>query len=248
MSDIDQYVAAAIIQFAANQRDGISVPVADIFDIPRVHFDWAVDQAQITAAIEILRNIGVADVSNDQYAGTFIAIGERSFSSLWRDVKGDEADLARKLAQDEFFAGDDEDMLAYPSLLIMRPYEVLKRYGQFGTPWLNAALDRLRVDVSSETSGDAISISSSDWTGRYEVSDNDKIVVETHLKAIEAEIEVSKLTNSKKAEARADIRAAQNLLESPNPAWAIIVKLLSSPILANVTAIAALAVAVIKGP
>jgi hypothetical protein len=60
------------------------------------------------------------------------------------------------------------------------------------------------------------------------------------------QIESMELTNSERSNALAALQAVQALSDAADPAWALIVSILKSPILANVTALVALAVSIIK--
>ena len=90
------------------------------------------------------------------------------------------------------------------------------------------------------------SANSADWTGRYIVSAEGQVKVVGILRDIDQEIEASSLTNSDKVNAKALIRAAEILIEAPDPQWDIILKILSSPILANFVALAALIATIVK--
>ncbi|MGQ3230737.1 MAG: hypothetical protein ACT6R2_17815, partial [Blastomonas fulva] len=87
---------------------------------------------------------------------------------------------------------------------------------------------------------------SSIWTGRYHVSEENIAKVQHAVRLIDQSIDKSDLSNLEKSNSKALIGAIDKLMEAPDPEWGLILKILSSPILANFAAIAALIVAVVK--
>jgi hypothetical protein len=90
------------------------------------------------------------------------------------------------------------------------------------------------------------SINSSNWTGTYSVSREGQQEIIGIFRKIEMEIDNSALSNSDKSNAKALVEAADKLIAAPDPQWDILLKILSSPILANFAALAALAISIIK--
>lgn len=107
-----------------------------------------------------------------------------------------------------------------------------------GWKWLTFA--------EEEASDPGLITDSSIWTGRYEVSHDDIIKVQHAIELIDQSIDKSDLSNTQKSNAKALIGAIHKLIESPDPEWGLILTILSSPILANFAAIAALIVTIVK--
>ena len=89
-------------------------------------------------------------------------------------------------------------------------------------------------------------IDAANWTGRYSVSSEGQQEIVKIFRKIEMEIDNSALTNSDKSNAKALVEAADKLIAAPDPQWTILLQILSSPMLANFAALAALAIAIIK--
>lgn len=85
---------------------------------------------------------------------------------------------------------------------------------------------------------------SSAWTGRLSLSDRQKDEIRNLLKEIKVAISSAKLSNSRTANAIALVEAAEKLVETPDPLWPDIMRLLRSPTLAGVTGVASLLIAI----
>jgi hypothetical protein len=81
---------------------------------------------------------------------------------------------------------------------------------------------------------------SSAWTGRFDLSENQKLQLHHILQEMRMVIEMAKLSNARTANAIALIEAAEKLIETPDPLWPEIMRLLRSPTLAGVSGIAGL--------
>ncbi len=89
-------------------------------------------------------------------------------------------------------------------------------------------------------------IDSASWTGDYRVSlENQEKIIEI-VRDIRAEIMKIDMNNADKANALAGISAIESLLDAEDPPWSIIINIFQSPLFANLTALAALAVSIIK--
>ncbi|WP_404862105.1 hypothetical protein [Georhizobium sp. MAB10] len=91
----------------------------------------------------------------------------------------------------------------------------------------------------------SISFDSSAWTGRINLSDSQKAEIQKILGEIRAIVEGSKLSNAQTANAIALIEAAETLIETPDPLWPEILRLLRSPILGNVTGVGSLLMGIV---
>jgi hypothetical protein len=89
-------------------------------------------------------------------------------------------------------------------------------------------------------------VDSAAWTGKFELSAHQVREVRAILAKIRGAIETAKLSNSQKANALALVEAAETLVETPDPLWPEIMRLLRSPILGNVTGVAGLVFALVQ--
>ena len=125
------------------------------------------------------------------------------------------------------------------------PYPIINSYFDLGDSWLHDMAIALR-DRSEDAPEKNPTVHSSSWTGRYVVSQEERERVCNLLKDLEASVEESELSNTERANAMALVKAAQALTDAPDPFWSVVLQILSSPVLANFTSIAALIVAIIK--
>lgn len=91
-----------------------------------------------------------------------------------------------------------------------------------------------------------ITADSTAWTGRFDLSENQKVEIRRILKEIKISIELAKLSNARTANAMALIESAEKLIETPDPLWPEIMRLLRSPTLAGITGIASLLIALVQ--
>jgi hypothetical protein len=89
-------------------------------------------------------------------------------------------------------------------------------------------------------------VDSATWTGRYSVSKEGADHIRLIIRQIDEKIDSSDLPNSDKTNAKALLEASEKLIDAPDPQWGLIVQILSSPILANFAALAAIAISIIK--
>lgn len=83
-------------------------------------------------------------------------------------------------------------------------------------------------------------------TVKAHLSESERAEFRGYLAPIRDEIEAADLAQEERADALAALKAIDELSEAPNPLWNVIAAILSSPILANVTSLAALAISVLK--
>lgn len=76
------------------------------------------------------------------------------------------------------------------------------------------------------------------WTGRFDLSEHQKFEIRRILGEMRGVIETARLSNARTANAMALIEAAEKLVETPDPLWPEIMRLLRSPTLAGVIGIA----------
>ncbi len=121
-------------------------------------------------------------------------------------------------------------------------FPIIATYLDVGSPWILEFARALGQNDDVRTSA----VNSAAWTGLYVVSVENTIKIQLLISEMKAEIETLDLDNSAKSNALAAIKALEALTEAPDPPWALIIKILQSPILANITAIAALIVTMVK--
>jgi hypothetical protein len=90
-----------------------------------------------------------------------------------------------------------------------------------------------------------VSVQSAAWTGRLDISEARKAEIRAKLSEISAIIQKSRLSNSQRANAVAVIEAAEKLVETPDPLWPEIMRLLRSPVLSNLNGVASLVLAIV---
>lgn len=91
-----------------------------------------------------------------------------------------------------------------------------------------------------------IRIDSAAWTGRFNLSEHQKSEIRRILGEMRTVIASAKLSNARTANAMALIESAERLVETPDPLWPEIMRLLRSPTLAGVVGIAGLAMAIVQ--
>ena len=90
-----------------------------------------------------------------------------------------------------------------------------------------------------------VSVQSAAWTGRLDISETRKAEIREKLAEIRIVIEQSRLSNSQRANALAVIEATEKLVETPDPLWPEIMRLLRSPVLGNLNGVASIVLAII---
>ena len=90
-----------------------------------------------------------------------------------------------------------------------------------------------------------ISVQSAAWTGRLDISEARKAEIREKLSEIRDIIERSRLSNSQRANAIAIVEGTEKLIETPDPLWPEIMRLLRSPVLANLNGVASLVLAIV---
>lgn len=91
-----------------------------------------------------------------------------------------------------------------------------------------------------------VRIDSAAWTGRFNLSEHQKSEIQRILREMRVVIESAELSNARTANAMALVESAEKLIESPDPLWPEIMRLLRSPALAGVTGIASLLMTIVQ--
>lgn len=89
-------------------------------------------------------------------------------------------------------------------------------------------------------------VDSATWTGRVNLSEDQKSEIRRILGEMRMIIQSAKLSNARTANAMALIESAEKLIETPDPLWPEVMRLLRSPTLAGVTGIAGLLMAIVQ--
>lgn len=87
---------------------------------------------------------------------------------------------------------------------------------------------------------------SSAWTGRFHLSETQKLEIRRLLIEMRSIITVARLSNVRTANALALVESVEKLVETPDPLWPEIMRLLRSPTIAGVTGIAGLILAIVQ--
>jgi len=89
-------------------------------------------------------------------------------------------------------------------------------------------------------------VDSAAWTGRFNLSEHQKTEIRRILREMRGVIETASLSNARTANAMALLESAEKLIETPDPLWPEIMRLLRSPTLAGVTGTASFLMAIVQ--
>jgi hypothetical protein len=89
-------------------------------------------------------------------------------------------------------------------------------------------------------------VDSAAWTGRFILSEHQKAEIRRLLDEMRLVITSARISNARTANAMALIESIEKLVETPDPLWPDIMRLLRSPTLAGVTGIAGLVLAIVQ--
>lgn len=205
-----EYVAAALIDLARQQGDqSVACPIHELPGKLKLRYNVEIAAEEIADAVEILSECNLAFVAKDPLAGTFVSISDGRFSALINSVASDKDRYQQALAN----VGEDPQAYYYaeehtptPSWDLLRSYKVIERYSEFGSPFVDAAMNRLNeTDFAARLSQGSDRIVS--------FSDNQPIVdeIRSELQKIRTEVEfnneVSAALGDSKAEALSEIDA-----------------------------------------
>lgn len=124
-------------------------------------------------------------------------------------------------------------------------HPILVSYFDVGSSWLHDVAIAFR-DRDQAASPERKTYDSSSWTGRYQPTSGQIKEIRDLMVRVRAEVENANLTNAQRSNALALLNSTETLMDAPDPEWSLILSILSSPILANITSLAALVVALIK--
>jgi hypothetical protein len=245
-TSIAPYVAALLVRFAEDHDTGLSARRDDVHELPSGFYQLDVAGDIVDEAIRILERCGIASVSRDRFAGDFVAIKQNSFRHFIDHVERELAEYHRIVREspDEHDGLNRAEAMSYPSLDLLNQYKPMKSYNEFGRPWLDAVLNRLKSEDPTRALSENLPIDSAHWTGiEKRISAETVASILERVTPLRATIEQSDLSDRDKKNAIGRVDAIEKLLSTPDPPWKTIVELLNSPILTaflNVTAILAL--------
>jgi hypothetical protein len=90
-----------------------------------------------------------------------------------------------------------------------------------------------------------VGVQSAAWTGRLDISEVRKQEIREKLGELRGIIDQARLSNSQRVNAIAVIEATETLIETPDPLWPEIMRLLRSPVLSNLQGAASLILAIL---
>lgn len=261
-NEVAEYVAAALVEVAGTMDRGINVKISDIYAIPETFFKVVVQPSTIDSALKILQECKIAYVANDAFAGKFVKITRERFDAL---IKGVETEI---LAYNKVVADADDpnsglnqaESMSWPSLELIGKYKALKKYSEFGSEWIAAAMPQIPAEGSdAQVDGGTLlmmssepnitfhpAIDSSAWTGlpsTFVLTEQKRELLSKMLQDAESALDSVGASNQEKAMARAYIVAAKTLADAPEPPADLIWELINR---ANqISGVAALLVSII---
>jgi hypothetical protein len=194
-----EYVAVALVDIARQWDEGITSKPDELAGILLSRYKVAVDPQEISDALDILSECGLAYVANDPLAGTFVRISYNKYVDFFALVATDKTKYYKKLEEagiDGFLLSRAEEV-STPAWDTLREFKVLQKYSEFGATYIEAAMARVgQADI-----GDRLSLGSDRLVS---FADNLSIVEEIRggLDRLEAEIK----TNNEVGDALGDAR------------------------------------------
>ena len=227
MNDLEQVIAALLLERANHSEDKtFRGPYSLVLEIVKTYrldpFEDAIENA-----VKFLESQGVARIHRYDGVEDYIVIEGNDLAFR----AGMQISLGRRLPFDGETAGQ---------------HRIISTYYDVGGSWLHDYAMAVAKRLSEPEQADEV-IHSSAWTGGYEVSAEHRARLIEVIEEMRVEVQQLDLSNADRSNALAAIDAIAALADAPDAGWQIILRILHSPILANVTALAALAVSIIKG-
>jgi hypothetical protein len=209
--------------------------------------------SEFEEAIDLLRDAGLARSSpEDEFVERFHRIDHLQLPNLVTQAKRENEAVLKQLMDGAVYSMED----ATPTLDFLKKHPVFRHYADFGDSWLKGRFTHLlataeegvedgKVETSEkgeEAAGPSIRESLS---LKATISESEREQFRSYLQPMREEIESADLSQEQKADALAAVAAVDSLSDAPNPLWHAICVILSSPILSNVTALAALAISIL---
>jgi hypothetical protein len=143
----EQYVAAALIETALQYPDGINSPIRVVYNLPSNILKVKFDAAVIDEALRILRECGIAYISDDPLAGRFVKINREKYESFFSNVDRESREYDRIVrdARNENEGLNNAENQSWRYLKIVGKYKVLTRYREFGSEWIRLAMETLAM-------------------------------------------------------------------------------------------------------
>jgi hypothetical protein len=154
VSDVHQYIAAGLLDTIADERAWELHRIADFFE--RRH-NLSVKIEDVSAAIKILSDCGLAFSAEDPFAGTFVKIARPRYKAFLDAVDQERDPNFKGRKREPMNAAFSAAVNAGFGPAIYRPnldkynkYKILKRYHVFGSEWIKRALSELSNHSSED--------------------------------------------------------------------------------------------------
>jgi hypothetical protein len=228
VTDVEQALVALILHIADQSSEkAYKGPIKNLRERTENAYNLQKYHGAFESALEYLVDSGFAKIHKHVGVYDYVAVV----------AGGPVNDMLRSgLAKYEF---DSKDFLFEEK----NPgYPVIASYLELGGAWI----EDFAKSLSAQNQAPERYIDSSSWTGNFVVSPEIQAKIGTMVVQMRDEISNLELPNSQKSNALAAVDAIAILADAPDPPWALIMKILQSPVLANLTAIAALIITMIK--
>jgi hypothetical protein len=181
MSDLAEYIAAALIHTAQKYDGGITMPLDDL--LPVIASEWSIEVTDETVrgAIRILNRCDISYVESDEFAGTFVVINASRYKNFLDRVARDRAeyDEVVKAAPDAHVGVNRAEAIDLPYLNSYNTFKTIRKYSAFGEEWIIKAMKNI-ADRKLELN---VAVPASDRVVRLD--DNDPALVEIRSAAAE---------------------------------------------------------------
>lgn len=228
MTEVEELLAALMLDLAADAESSkFKGAVSELRERTEGRYGLGRFSGGFEGALDFLADRGIAKIHSYPGVEDYVSIDMSETGQLLFYM------LAREETETVGFSMTPQNPL----------YRIINSYADVGSTWLHDYALAMRNTADDPTVNTAAR--SESWTGRYTVSEPDKVRIREALIEMRRTIESLPLTNSERSNAIAALDAIESLAEAADPAWALILKILRSPVLGNVTALVALVVSVI---
>jgi hypothetical protein len=155
VSQWSEYIAAGLLDAVTDQRAWEPDKLSDFFER---RYGLSVDVEEISAAVDILSDCGLAFTEEDPFAGRFIKIARPRYKAFLDavDQERDPNFEGRKMgpihaAVSSAFSTGFGAVIHRPNLDKYNKYMVLKRYHEFGQDFIKKAISALSSSANEHT-------------------------------------------------------------------------------------------------
>lgn len=148
MTVLAEYVAAAIIELAVQAPDErISLPREELPLRIEQAYGLKVTEELFSKALRILNRCDISYIAEDEFAGAFVTVSRRRFDDFLANVRADlrKYDEIVISAMDENLGLSRAEDRKYAYLDLYNRYDAIKKYSQFGSSWLQSALEKIKL-------------------------------------------------------------------------------------------------------